>query len=302
MKNNLWLKIAIAHACTFAVTSSFAYLPDTLTNHHRWYAALAVTDMQPSNNNYSETLAGPSSNSTLVNADYQPGVNVLFGYFFTDQDDLSINYTYSNFSNSHSSSDNTAPTAEASGFFNAETVHYDASYNSVIASLGHYITTQSWNTHLYGGLDYTRVTQHSTQEGTHPDLTALGFPNIPPTNIRTELTLNGIGPQIGFETGFRLPKHFSVVGGLNLALLATNLYSYNTSNTRDVAPKTYNVAIKGQANIGLAYQQIISNNYPLSVELGYKGTIVQNQVNLSGSTYDHAFSMHGPYLSVGLDF
>jgi hypothetical protein len=318
MKNKPCLKIVIAHACTFAVTSSFAFMPNTTNNKPHWYVGITGLYMRPSNVNYGETLAGPLEPTTLVKTDYQPAVSGVLGYFLTDLDDLSVNYTYSYFNDSHSSFSSAPPTID-DPTYNAENTNYKVNYNAIAFSLGHYINTQRWSTHLYGGLDYTNIKQHATIMRSYPDFTLLGIPTPVPQNLQQTVLLKGIGPQVGFESGFKLTNEFSLKGGANLAILATQLSSSILNQSvreageggllpgqASVAGNARSAAFKTQINLGLGYEKVIKNDYRLSVELGYKAVLVQNQVGPDGGEGSFArhnrysFSMHGPYLGFGV--
>jgi hypothetical protein len=288
MNNKLSLKIAIAQVCTFAATSSFAYLPDTQNNQYHWYSALTATLMKPSNLNYEETFASPVFTQTLIKPHFQWGVNALLGRLLSEQNDISANYTYNEFNDSHSTSTSAIP--DFFNFFNtSERVSYQVNYDALALSLGHYINTARWNTHLYGGVDYTYIQQSVTSLTTNPIRT-------PTTEYsRSKMTFNGVGPQFGLETGFKVNSKLKLIGGVNLAFLASNISLVGS-------PNTFNGALKTQANLGVSYDQIIRNDTKVSIELGYKTVLVQNMDSGEGGsvTKSYAFAMNGPYLGLGV--
>lgn len=321
-------KTIIAHACALAVTSSYAYIPDSSHNFHRWYGALTASVLQPSNMDYFEELAGPppsnegvtnvndeKNNIILIKAKYQPGFNALVGYFLTEQDDISLNYTFNYFNNKGSSNSNLPITEDEanSPFVKAEKTTHKRTYNSVDLSLGHFSDGLNWNAHFYGGLNYTHIFQDSTVKGSFPDLSSFDVENVPPFFEKTKIIFDGIGPQMGFEVFYKLVDYVHLVGGANAAVLASRLSGKFKDSRNDVISFIddkrigYNVALKTQANLGIIFQTMISDAYPFTIEVGYKGTLVQNQFNFNPNNRrsfipDYAFSMHGPYLTVARSF
>lgn len=295
MKNKLSLKIALAHLCGFAATSSFAYLPvlpDAKVNNRPWYGALTATLMQPSNINYREDLAGPEFESKFLNPDFQFGLNALVGRFITEQDDVSANYTYNEFTDSGTSFSNVVPVLN--NFRNFESTSYKVNYDALDLSIGHYFNTERWKTHLYGGINYTYIQQIKTEVATFVN-SPFVFPQDP-INARSKLTFNGVGPQFGVETGFKLTNQFKLVGGVNLAVLASNISL--TGN-----PNTFNGALKTQANLGASYDYMLKNNTQVSIEAGYKTVVVHNITDggEGGATAGrYSFAMNGPYLGIGV--
>lgn len=332
MKNKICLKIAIAHACTFAMTTSYAFIPNTLNNQKQWYAVITGLVMRPADLNYYETLAGPEELQVRPETKYNlNGIDLLLGRFWTAQDDFSVNYTHARLQTPHfSSSGASVHTPGDHNFFNQESVNFVSEYNSVVVNIAHSFVGSRWINRVYTGVDYTQIKEVSTQNATTVNSVDYG-PFTLPTNNQLNYSFNGIGPQIGFESAFKVKDRFNLIGGANVTLLASRYHFENNSQISDPnviqGPPTPNnfpsgskstepsdtIALKTQVKLGLSYDTMIKNEYPLSIEVGYKAVLVQNEMTgpdggegyfsgISGANNKYSFSMSGPYLGIGMNF
>jgi hypothetical protein len=110
--------------------------------------------------------------------------------------------------------------------------------------------------------------------------------------LNNRSTFTGVGPRLGFNAGFNLPRGFNFVGQLSGAILAGWMqpaqYSFaavfnSTVNSEQIASQTVSqVVYTTDTKLGLGYTRPFDHGSILNIECGFKAAIFLNPF----STYE----------------
>ncbi|MBA2656685.1 MAG: hypothetical protein H0U70_06820 [Tatlockia sp.] len=185
-------------------------------------------------------------------------------------------------------------------------LHLENKFDQVNFVLGQQVDMGSWKTaRFYGGLQYAKIrVDEANTYATVPQALVLqgvaGFQQYRDANV------NGVGPVIGIDYSYNLPRGFSLTANTASSLLAgstryndgyvfrpTGLVRFNNKHSRNIVVPSI------EAKLGIKYVFECSQG-ALNVEGGYRAlnyfNVFQTRSQaVLGAAHSTDFGLYGPY-------